>query len=76
MLIEQVSLHNSNFFLTLPYMTQHWPLLNDDDVYITSLRNEFHKYLEDQGVENAKSYRSQLLVARLQIHFEVDGNWK
>ena len=29
MLIEQVSL------LTLPYMTQHWPLLNDGDVYLS-----------------------------------------
>ena len=50
------------------------PLFRDGAVFfVTVLRDEFHKYLENHGVGNAKSYRSQSLVARLQRHYEVDG---
>ena len=44
--------------------------------FLTALRDEFRTYLENHGVEGVKSYRSRALVARLQRHYDVDGNCK
>ena len=53
------------------------PLFKDGAVFfVTALRDEFRTYLENHGVDNANSYRSQSLVARLKSYYEVDGNCK
>uniref|UniRef100_UPI00358FC7DF uncharacterized protein n=1 Tax=Myxine glutinosa TaxID=7769 RepID=UPI00358FC7DF len=53
------------------------PLFRDGAIFfVTALRDEFRKYLENHGVDDVNSYRSQSLVARLKRHYEVDGNCK
>ena len=53
------------------------PIFKDGAIFfVTALRDEFRKYLENHGVENVQSYRSQSLVSRLQRHYEEDGNYK
>lgn len=53
------------------------PLFRHGSVFfVTALRDEFRKYLKNHGIDNATSYRSQSLVARLKGHYTVDGNSK
>jgi len=76
---QETCTHTSPYDAALTQLVSHIdePLFRDDAVFfVTALRDEFRKYLESHGVENVESYRSQCLVARLQSHYEADGNCK